>query len=181
MTTDWGFGIEGLDTSKIRGPAPLVSKGLSLPLTPGLYLVTCGDCIAHIGTSKELRTRVRQLATLGTHRGSAEVLCAAFCTRQKPLVWWEPLQSATAARKRERELKSKDRYGEPPFPQHKYERTCKDGRRLRDELVKAAGKDSWEAGYIEAVFEIGEKLRLLFDKGQFEGMWKRIGRPPGPW
>ncbi len=50
-----------------------------------------------------------------------------------------------------------------------------------DEFEKAAGEDSWEAGYIEAVFGIGEKLKLLFGTERFDPIWKRIGKPPGPW
>lgn len=177
----WTFDPDGPDAAKIHGPIQLVARGLKLPPTPGLYLVTCGDCLAHVGTSKDLRRRVRDLATLGNHRGSAEVLCAAFCTQQEPLVWWELHQNATIARQRESEFKDQRHYGEPPYPQLRYERSCKNGRRLKDYLVKAAGENSWEAGYIEAVFEIGEKLRLLFDKGEFESIWKRVGKPPGPW
>ncbi|MFQ5950860.1 MAG: hypothetical protein ACE5KH_02110, partial [Candidatus Geothermarchaeales archaeon] len=81
----------------------------------------------------------------------------------------------------ESEFKDQRQYGEPPYPQLRYERSCKNGRSLRDDMAKAAGKKSWEAGYIEAVFEIGEKLRLLFDNEQFESIWKQVGKPPGPW
>jgi hypothetical protein len=174
----WTFDPEGPDYSGIKGPIPLVSKGLELRALPGLYLVTCGDCLAHVGTSKKLQNRVRQLATLGTHRGSAEVLCAAFCTKQEPLVRWEVHNTDKSAREREREFKVY--YGEPPVPD-RYGRTCKDGKTLRQELTKTAGEDTWEAGYIQAVFEIGEKLRLLFDKGEFTHIWKQVGKPPGPW
>jgi len=57
------------------GPIELVRRGLALPGVPGVYVVACGDCVAHIGTSGNLRSRVRSLAALGTHRGSAEVIC----------------------------------------------------------------------------------------------------------
>jgi len=43
-----------------------------------------------------------------------------------------------------------------------------------------AGPDSWEAGFAEAVFRIGEKLSLLFQP-RFESIWQRVGIPPGPW
>jgi hypothetical protein len=49
-----------------------------------------------------------------------------------------------------------------------------------DDLVAAAGNDSWEAGYVEAVFTVGEKLRLLFQP-RFGPIWAKIGVPPGPW
>jgi hypothetical protein len=46
--------------------------------------------------------------------------------------------------------------------------------------VAAAGEDSWEAGYIEAVFAIGEKLNLLFQP-RFQPVWEHLEMPPGPW
>jgi hypothetical protein len=54
------------------------------------------------------------------------------------------------------------------------------GSQLRTDLIAAAGGDSWEAGFVEAVFEIGEKLRLLFHP-RFHRLWHEIGVPPGPW
>ena len=175
----WTFDPEGPDYYGIKGPIPLVSKGLELRALPGLYLVTCGDCLAHVGTSKDLQSRVRQLATLGTHRGSAEVLCAAFCTKQEPLVRWEVHDTDKAAREREREFRAY--YGEPPIPQAKYGESCKNGRTLRNSLVEAAGRTSWEAGYMEAVFRIGEKLSLLFEQDKFGRVWEQVRKPPGPW
>jgi len=41
---------------------------------------------------------------------------------------------------------------------------CKRGGRLRQDLLAAAGLDTWEAGYIEAVFRIGNKARAGRDR-----------------
>jgi hypothetical protein len=150
---------------------------MGLPSRPGLYIVTCGDCLAHVGTSTRLSGRVRQLASLGTHHGNAEVLCAAFCTSRPPVVWWEDLPDVTMARAREREFK--EYYGEPPAPRTRYA-SCTNGKRLKTELVRAADHDSWEGGYIEAVFEIGSTLSGLFTP-RFDSLWTVVGKPPGPW
>ena len=90
----------------------LATRGMGLPATPGLYIVTCGACMPHVGTSGNIANRVRTLAALGTHRGSTEVLCAAFCTGEAPVVWWEEQPTVAAARERERQFKV--HYGEPP-------------------------------------------------------------------
>ncbi len=158
------------------GPVDLVRRGLPLPTTPGVYVVACRDCVAHIGTSGNLRTRVRTLAALGTHRGSSEVLCAAHCTRSSPKVWWYPV-ALSEAKVVEHTLKQ--RYGEPPWPREAYA-ACVNGAQLRDDLVTAAGSESWEAGFVEAVFAIGEKLGLLFQP-RFDSIWQSLGIPPGPW
>lgn len=138
---------------------------------------TCGDCLAHVGTSGGIAGRVRTLANLGTHRGSAEVLCAAFCTAEAPVVWWEEQATVIAARERERAFKA--HYGEPPQPRPGYER-CVNGAELLGAIIAATGPDSWEAGFAEGVFMIGEKLNLLFQP-RFEPIWRRVGVPPGPW
>ena len=39
---------------------------MGLPARPGLYIVTCGDCMPHVGTSSKLGGRVRTLASLGS-------------------------------------------------------------------------------------------------------------------
>lgn len=175
--TAWTFDPNGPDASELRGPLPLARRGLGLPRSPGLYVITCGDCLAHVGTSGGLSGRVRTLAALGTHRGSAEVVCAAYCSGEPPQVWWR--ECATVADARQLEAAFKSHYGEPPVPRERYE-SCKDGRRLRRALTEAAGEGSWEAGYVEAVFDIGEKLALLFAP-RFESVWARVGVPPGPW
>ena len=82
----WTFDPNEPETSLLRGPVPFASKGLSIPDRPGVYLITCGNCLAHVGTSGGLSGRLRTLARLGHHRGSTEVLCAAFCTQEPPLV-----------------------------------------------------------------------------------------------
>jgi hypothetical protein len=162
--------------SGFSGPIALARRGLVLPSAPGVYIVASGDCVSHIGTSVSLRGRVGQLAALGTHRGSAEVLCAAYCTKQTPMVWWEPLERAqTTALERQLKLTS----GEPPTPRDQFA-SCVNGLRLRDDMIAVAGETSWEAGFIEAVFAIGEKLRLLFQP-RFHEIWREVGVPPGPW
>jgi hypothetical protein len=177
MTEHWAFDARGPDFNGLKGPIPLARRGMGLPASPGLYIVTCGDCMSHVGTSGSLRGRVGALASLGTHRGSAEVLCAAFCAGQLPMVWWEEQSSAMAAREREHAFKA--HYGEPPQPRSRYER-CVNGGELRNAIIAAAGRDSWEAGFASAVFLIGEKLSLLF-RPKFAEIWQRVGVPPGPW
>jgi hypothetical protein len=54
------------------------------------------------------------------------------------------------------------------------------GAALFGRIVEAAGHDSWEAGFAEAVFAIGEMLSLLFQP-RFAPIWQRVGVPPGPW
>lgn len=176
----WRFDPRGPDATILRrnGSVPLASRGMKLPRKPGLYLVTCGDCLAHVGTSKNLARRVGDLARLGPHHGSSEVLCAAFCTRRPPLVWWEQCASVEQARKREVEFKHNgDR--EPPVPRPKYE-SCANGGRLKATLLRAAGDKTWGSGYVEAVFDIGSGFRLLFGP-RFHQLWAEIGVPPGPW
>jgi hypothetical protein len=177
MTKRWAFDARGPDFHELNGPVSLARKGMGLPARPGLYIVTCGDCMSHVGTSGSLGGRVRGLASLGTHRGSAEVLCAAFCTRQAPVVWWEEQSSVSAARERERTFKAY--YGEPPRPRSRYE-GCVNGGELLKAIIAAAGRDSWEAGFAHAVFLIGQKLSLLFQP-RFARIWQRLGVPPGPW
>jgi hypothetical protein len=133
--------------------------------------------LAHVGTSGGIAGRVRTLANLGTHRGSAEVLCAAFCTGLAPAVWWEELPDVVAARERERAFKL--HYGEPPQPRAQFD-GCVNGRQLLTAIRDAAGPESWEAGFAEAVFLIGEKLSLLMAP-RFAQIWSEVGMPPGPW
>jgi hypothetical protein len=158
-----------------EGPVALASRGLVIPPTPGVYIVASGECVSHIGTSRSLRGRVGSLAALGTHRGSAEVLCAAYCAKAPPHVWWRPFDVGEMTML-ERQLKTAA--GEPPIPRDRFG-SCVNGAQLRDELINAARRESWEAGYLEAVFAIGEKLRLLFAP-RFHPAWQRIGVPPGP-
>lgn len=177
MSSSWAFDPRGPEFRSLRGPVPLATRGMGLPGKPGLYVVTCGDCLSHVGTSGGIAGRVRTLANLGTHRGSAEVLCAAFCTGVAPLVWWEEQPTVAAARVREQAFKR--HYGEPPRPRPKYE-GCINGRQLVGAIIDAAGPNSWEAGFAEAVFLIGEKLSLLMSP-RFQGLWHEVGLPPGPW
>lgn len=177
MPKTWSFDPRGPDFRTLNGPLPLATKGMGLPSKSGLYVITCGDCMPHVGTSTSLSGRVRTLAALGTHRGSAEVLCAAWCTKEAPVVWWEELPTIAIARERERAFKQ--HYGEPPQPRSEYE-TCVNGKALLARLIDVAGQASWEAGYAEAVFTIGEKLRLVFVP-RFANVWRAVGVPPGPW
>ena len=176
-TPAWVFDATGPDIGSLNGPIPLSRKGMGLPPRPGLYLITAGDCLAHAGASGSLRTRVGTLARLGTHRGSGEVLCAAYCTGIAPTVWWEEASTEQDAKVRENAFKS--HYGEPPSPRARYS-SCVNGSALMAEFVSAAGADSWEAGYAEAVFTIGERFSLLF-ADRFLPIWRRSGLPPGPW
>jgi hypothetical protein len=177
MSARWAFDPRGPDFATLNGPVPLALRGMGLPARPGLYVVTCGDCMPHVGTSGSVSGRVRTLAALGTHRGSAEVLCAAFCTHEAPMVWWEEQPDTATARLRERAFKA--HYGEPPQPRHTYA-GCVNGTALLDRITAAAGRDSWEAGFADAVFKIGEKLGLLFQP-RFTAVWDQVGVPPGPW
>lgn len=173
----WAFDEKGPRFSGLSGPLLLVRGRMGLPTTPGYYLVTCGDCLAHVGeTGRGVSGRLGQLANARRHGGLNEVLCAAFCTGQPPQVWWEECSSKLSAERHQKAFK--DHYGEPPFPP-KYE-SCRRGERLRRELVKAAGKGSWEAGYIEAIFDSTSGFGLLL-KPRFEFIWDQVGRPPGPW
>lgn len=160
-----------------HGPTPLVRRALPLPAAPGVYVVAAGDCLAHVGTSGNLRSRVRSLAALGTHRGSAEVVCAAYCTGSSPHVWWIETADVVGARRLEAELKR--HYGEPPVPRAQYA-ACVNGRKIAQDFVAAAGAEAWEAGYAEALFAVGEKLSLLFQP-RFARVWAEVGVPPGPW
>src|SRR5689334_7835804 len=69
-----------LDISGFTAEVPLARRAQGAPARPGVYVITCGDCVPHVGTSGNLQNRIRSLAALGNHRGSAEVLCAAYCT-----------------------------------------------------------------------------------------------------
>src|SRR6478609_1629244 len=65
---------------RFMGPSPLLAHGMRLRAEPGVYVVSSGECVSYIGASGRLGDRVRTLAHLDTHRGSARVLCAAHCT-----------------------------------------------------------------------------------------------------
>jgi hypothetical protein len=80
---------------------------------------------------------------------------------------------------RERERAFKRHYGEPPQPRPDYA-GCVNGAALLGRIVAAAGPASWEAGFAEAVFQIGERLSLLLQP-RFAPIWQRVGVPPGPW
>lgn len=173
---EWRFNAGGRPVEFV-GPIALARKGMGLPPACGTYAVTSADCISHIGTSGSLRTRVGSLARLGKHRGSAEVLCAAYCTREEPLVWWHATETIKEARSLEAALKQ--HHGEPPQPRRFYE-SCRDGAALRAALLSASGAQTWAAGFIEALFTVGEELSLLQDP-RLDYVWDQMRRPPGPW
>lgn len=172
-----GSALQGWPLDGFSGPAPLHALPAGLARTPGVYVVTCGDSVAHIGHSNKLRRRLHELLNLNTHRGSAEVLCVSYCTGDLPTVRWKHLQSTDAAKAREEELKRL--IGEPPRPDKRQE-TCRKGHTLKCELIRAAGATTWEAGYIEAIFDAGEPFRLLFDR-RFESVWRSVRMPLDPW
>lgn len=165
-----------IDLGLFTPPVPLIRNRLGAPARPGVYVIACGGCVPHIGTSSKLQSRIRSLAALGNHRGSAEVLCAAYCTGAGPLVQWRETPSVADARVIERELKA---FGEPPQPREEFG-GCVNGTTLRNDLVSAAGRSTWEAGYIEALFDVGEQLHRIFDS-RFDRVWAAVGYPPGPW
>ena len=87
--------------------------------------------------------------------------------------------TGSAEEAREKEKDFKQHYGEPPQPRSQYE-GCVNGGALLSRIIEVAGTESWEAGFAEAVFTIGEKLSLLFQP-RFRAIWQRVGVPPGPW
>jgi hypothetical protein len=142
---------------------------------PGVYVVASGDTISYIGASGRLGDRVRTLAHLGTHKGSARVLCVAHCTGIAPQVWWSYTKSTSRARALEADLRADyDRQ----FLGSRLE--CDLGGALRGALVDAVGADTWAAGYIDAVFSIGEHLAYLA-RPELAAAWRTVGVPPGPW
>lgn len=165
-----------LDLAGFTEPVPLVRRAQGAPPRAGVYVISCGECVPHIGTSGRLQSRIRSLAALGNHRGSAEVLCAAFCSNQAPTVRWREVSTAADAREVERAMKA---LGEPPQPRERFA-ACVNGDALRRALVDAAGESAWEAGYVEALFDVGEQLYRLFTP-RFDSLWAAVGRPPGPW
>lgn len=176
LPSDEQGAVWALDLTGFTGAVPLRRTAQGAPARPGVYVISTGGCVPHIGTSGNLQTRIRTLATLGNHRGSAEVLCAAHCTGEAPTVQWLETPTAPEARAIESALKG---LGEPPQPRAQFS-DCVNGTALRRALVEAAGAASWEAGYIDALFDVGEQLHRLFTP-RFHPLWERIGWPPGPW
>ncbi len=164
-----------LNLTGFTDAVPPKRTGQGAPARPGVYVIAAGDCVPHIGTSGNLQTRIRTLASLGNHRGSTEVLCAAHCTQQTPTVRWGETGTADA-----RSIESAfKKLGEPPQPRGRFQ-DCVNGTDLRHALVEAAGASSWEAGYIDALFEVGEQLHRIFAP-RFHPLWDHVGWPPGPW
>jgi len=165
-----------IDLTGFTDAVPLKRTAQGAPARPGVYVIAAGECVPHIGTSSSLQNRIRTLAALGNHRGSAEVLCAAHCIGEAPTVRWHETATAADARAIESAFK---RAGEPPQPRGRFQ-GCVNGTALRHALVEAAGPSSWEAGYVDALFEVGEQLHRLF-ASRFHPLWERVGWPPGPW
>lgn len=165
-----------LDLTGFTAPVPLRRTGQGAPARPGVYVISAGTCVPHIGTSGNLQNRIRTLAALGNHRGSVEVLCAAHCAGLAPMVRWHETSTAADARVIESSFKA---LGEPPQPRDQFA-GCVNGEALRRALVEAAGPSTWEAGYIDALFEVGEQLHRIFVP-RFHDLWTRVGWPPGPW
>jgi len=160
---------------KLHGPKPLALRAMGLRAEPAVYVVSSGDCISYVGSSGRLADRVRTLAHLGTHRGSARVLCAAHCTGEAPQVWWSYTKSVARARGLEADLRLER---ETKFFANYVQ--CEDGDALRSALLEAAGTDQWSAGYIEAIFTIKEHLAYL-NRRELAAVWNTVGVPPGPW
>lgn len=165
-----------LDLAGFTDAVALKRTGQGAPPRPGVYVISTGGCVPHIGTSGNLQNRIRTLSALRNHRGSAEVLCAAHCTGEAPMVRWQETDTAAAARAIESAFK---RQGEPPQPRGQFS-GCVNGAALRHALVETAGPSSWEAGYVDALFEVGEQLHRLFVP-RFHDLWEHVGWPPGPW
>ena len=161
---------------ELQGPVALGDQRLP-GHSFGSYIISVGPVVAAIGAGGSrtgaFASRVRSLAVLGHHRASRRVLCAAFCYQAPPVVWWR-LAERDGELKVEAELKGL--IGDPA----KTLAGCHRADPLRRALVEAAGADSWEAGFIEAVLEIGERLELLFQP-RFAHVWRTVGIPPGPW
>lgn len=160
---------------KLHGPRSLAERGMGIKSEPGVYVVSSGECISYVGSSGRLGDRIRTLAHLGTHRGSARVLCAAHCTGEPPVVWWAYTKSVARARGVEADLKLER---EQKFFGGYLQ--CEGGDVLRTQLVEALGRETWAAGYVDALFSIGEHLSLL-DRAELAPAWEIVGIPPGPW
>jgi hypothetical protein len=161
---------------RLEGPVALGEQRLPAG-SFGSYVVSVGPVVAAIGAGGSrtgaFASRVRSLAVLGNHRASRRVLCAAFCQQAPPLLWWR-LAERNGELTLESELKSV--IGDPA----KTLPACHRAEPLKRALVEAAGEDTWEAGYVEAVLEIGERLELLFQP-RLADLWRTVGIPPGPW
>lgn len=155
-------------------PGISIRESKSIPNEPGVYVISSGDCISHIGEGGHMRDRVETLRRLGTHRGSDEVLCAAHCTHESPVVHWE-LVSGDRRKRLDREGELESMIGEPPSPQPEF-RNCIHGRKLCEQLLQNC--TGWQQGYIKATFEIGEQLAHLFHP-KFDRVWRKVGKPPG--
>lgn len=146
-----------------------------------VYMIKSGSYISAIGSSGRLSGRLSDLANLNAHRASARILCLAYCTHEAPRVTILDRFPAGTGKKvyEDRETQRKDELGNPAkhIPGHD---GCLRGKKLRDDLVKAAGKDSFEAGAIWTAFAIGEKLSLLFEE-RYRRAWEGIRFPSGPW
>lgn len=81
-----------------------IIKDTDIPARSGYYIIRSKQFISHIGTSSNLRNRVRTLVSPRHHRGSDEVLCVAYCTKTAPE--FNFVESKTAAEARFSESKA---------------------------------------------------------------------------
>jgi hypothetical protein len=160
---------------RFLGPNPLLAHGMRLRPEPGVYVVASGETVSYIGSSGRLGDRVRTLAHLGTHRGSARVLCVAHCTGVAPQVWWSYTKSVSRAKAVAEDLKND--YDRVFLGDHL---ECDQGGALRRALGEAVGAGTWEAGYVDAIFSIGEHFAYLAHP-ELADAWRTVGVPPGPW
>lgn len=146
-----------------------------IPESPGVYFVNSGNCISHIGQGGNIRTRTGTLRRLGTHRGSAEVLCGAYCTHKTPMLHWIVMEGSVEKDRDSKEAELKKLFGQPPTPTPEFEK-CTHGRSLCDALVR--NSKGWQKGYILATFEIGEQMSHIFHPA-FDRVWSKVGKPAG--
>ena len=146
-----------------------------IPESPGMYIVNSGNCISHIGQGGNIRNRTGALRRLGTHRGSDEVLCGAYCTGKSPMLHWVVMEGSEEKARRGKEIEMEKLFGSPPTPRPEFEK-CVHGKRLCDVLIQ--NSKGWQRGYILASFEIGEQMGHIFHSS-FDKTWSRVGKPAG--
>ena len=104
------------------------------------------------------------------------MLCAAHCTGEAPQVWWSYTRSITRARAIEAELQLRTTTASSSAPTS----SAISAGRCAARSSSAVGRDTWCAGYIDAIFTIGEHLAYLA-RPELAAAWEAVGVPPGPW
>lgn len=135
-----------LDLEGFTGPIPLNGD---FPTTNGVYVVACGDCLAHVATATDLRARFSRLSKLSANTGGAHLVCVAWKTRSYPQVWYQTTTHPTVARRIENALRRK--YHQPLRPLYLYG-PAQNAKELHRAMIGAVAPGSWEAGYIDAIF-----------------------------